>query len=123
LSNSLKIEKNEELLAIYFLDAKILDETSIKRLAAEVLDILEKTDQEKVLLDFQCVRFMSSAALGMLIKINKQCKKYNTQIKLVRVCPEIRKVFEITQLHKVFEIYDDPNEAIAAFAKKKGFFG
>jgi anti-sigma B factor antagonist len=69
---------------------------------------------------------MSSAALGMLVRVNKKCKEFEVALKLCHVEPEIRKVFQITRLDKVLAIYDDPKDAVAAFKKKKkkkGFFG
>jgi anti-sigma B factor antagonist len=125
VSSSVKFEKTEELLVIYLTEAKILNEAGIQRIYKEVVDVLEKTDQKDVIIDFQRVQFMSSAALGMLVRINKKCKQYDCVLKLCRICPEIQKVFEITRLNKVFDIYDDPKDALAAFQKKKkkGFFG
>jgi len=123
--SSVKFEKTEELLVIYVTEAKILNEASIKRITNDVVAVLEKTEQTNVIIDFQCVQFMSSAALGMVVQINKKCKQFNIVLKLCNICPEIRKVFEITRLDKVLDIYDDPKEAVASFKKKKkkGFFG
>jgi anti-anti-sigma factor len=120
-----KFETTEDLLVIYLTDVKILNEAIIQRIYKEVVAVLEKTEQENVLIDFQCVQFMSSAAIGMLVRINKKCKEFNVRLKLCRISAEIRKVFEITRLDKVLDIYDDPKEALAAFKKKekkKGFF-
>jgi anti-anti-sigma factor len=105
-------------------EAKIINEAGIQRIYKDVVDVIEKTDQSNVIIDFQCVQFMSSAALGMLVRIHKKCKQFDIVLKLCNIAPEIRKVFEITRLDKVLDIYDDPKEALAAFAKKKkkGFF-
>jgi anti-anti-sigma factor len=124
--SSIKFEKTDDLLAIYVTEAKILNEVNIQRMYKDVVDVIEKTDQPNVILDFQRVQFMSSAALGAVVRINKKCKEFGVHLKLCRIAPEIRKVFEITRLDKVLDIYDDPKEAVASFKtkkKKKGFFG
>jgi anti-anti-sigma factor len=121
-----KYETTEELLVIYLTEVKILNEAGIQRIFKDVVDVIGKTEQPNVIIDFQCVQFMSSAALGMLVRIQKKCKEFEATLKLVNICPEIRKVFEITRLDKILDIYDDPKEAIASFKKKKkkkGFFG
>jgi anti-anti-sigma factor len=121
-----KYETTEELLVIYLTEVKILNEAGIQRIFKDVIEVIGKTEQPNVIIDFQCVQFMSSAALGMLVRIQKKCKEFEATLKLVNICPEIRKVFEITRLDKILDIYDDPKEAIAAFKKKKkkkGFFG
>jgi len=125
VSSSVKFETSEDLLVIYLTEVKILNEAGIQRIFKDVIDVIGKTEQPNVIIDFQKVQFMSSAALGMLVRIQKKCKEFEATLKLVNICPEIRKVFEITRLDKILSIYDDPKEAIAAFKKKKkkGFFG
>jgi anti-anti-sigma factor len=126
VSSSVKFEKTDELLVVYITDVKILNEVNIQRLYKDVIEVIEKTDQPNVILDFQCVQFMSSAALGAVVRIHKKCKEFNVILKLCNIAPDIRKVFEITRLDRVLDIYDDPKEAVASFKlkpKKKGFFG
>jgi anti-sigma B factor antagonist len=60
---------------------------------------------------------MSSAALGILVRINKKCKEYQIALKLCSIAPEIGQVFKITGLDKVFEIHADPAQAMTAFQK------
>ena len=122
----MKYETTEELLVIYLTEVKILNEAGIQRIYKDVIEVIEKTEQPNVIIDFQCVQFMSSSALGMLVRIHKKCKEFEATLKLVNICADIRKVFEITRLDKILDIYDDPKEAVAAFKKKKkkrGFFG
>ena len=58
---------------------------------------------------------MSSAALGMLIRVNKKCKEYKVSLKLCGISSDIREVFKITGMDKIFEIHADLSEALAAF--------
>jgi anti-sigma B factor antagonist len=75
-----------------------------------------------VILDFQKVQFMSSAMLGRLVMINNRCQEFKVKLKLSAIDPEIRKVFKITKLDKLFDIEPDEAAARAAFAKR-GLFG
>ena len=54
--------------------------------------------------------------------LNKRCKQEQIDLKLCNISPDIMEVFKITRLNRVFDIYDDENSAITAFAKK-GWFG
>jgi len=58
---------------------------------------------------------MSSMALGMLVRVNKKCKEYKISLKLSSISSEIREVFQITGMDKIFDIQPSAAEAIAAF--------
>ena len=77
--------------------------------------MLEKTEESNVLLHFCRVAFMSSAALGMLIRVQKKCKEFEIALKLCNISPDISEVFKITGLNKVFDIQPDAADAMEAF--------
>lgn len=58
---------------------------------------------------------MSSMAQGMLIRVNKKCKEYKAALKLCNITPDIRQVFKLTSMDKIFDIHEDAAEAMAAF--------
>ena len=110
-----------DVLIISFDEARILDEGRIRGLGKEMLDILGKSEQEKVVLDFRTVEFMSSVMLGTLVSFNKKCKEYKIKLKLSGIASDIREVFKITRLDKIFDIQTDLETALASF-QKRGFF-
>jgi anti-anti-sigma factor len=102
---------------IIFLDeARLVDPLAIDQCYREILDELGKTQERQVLLHFGRVAFLSSSALGILIRINKKCKEFKTALKLCNIAPDIFQVFKITGLDKVFDIRPDASDALAAFA-------
>jgi anti-sigma B factor antagonist len=119
---AIKPESNGDILTIHINEPRLLDELTIQELYRDLLSVVEKTQEPKVLLNFAHVNFMSSSALGMLIRINKKCKEYKIALKLSNISPNIREVFKITGLERVFEIYKDAEDAIADF-KKGQLFG
>jgi anti-anti-sigma factor len=102
---------------IYLTEPRILDELAIRGIGEELLAILDKSEERNILLDFRAVQFMSSSALGMLIRFSKRCKEFKARLKLCGISPEIYQVFKITALDKILEIHKDHEEAVAAFAK------
>ena len=119
---AIKSRSSSGILTIYFVDTKLLDESKMQQVNRELTELLDKTDEENVILDFRRIEFMSSAMLGKLVQIHKRCKEYKVKLKLCNISAEIRKVFKITKLDKLFEIYDDEDAARAAFGKR-GWFG
>lgn len=54
--------------------------------------------------DFSDCEFIDSTGLGALVSVYKNCVEHNGSIKLTNLKEEVRKLFELTRLDKVFEI-------------------
>jgi len=119
---SLDHETKGDVLVIRFTDARILDETRIRQVGDALIELINRTDEDKVLLDFRRVEFMSSAMLGTLVRTQKKCKEYKAKLKLCGIAPQIMEVFKITRLNKLLDISADEDAALAAFGKR-GLFG
>jgi anti-sigma B factor antagonist len=119
---SLSSYTKDGILTIVFDDARILDEVKLEELGRELLEMLNKTTEERVILDFRNVKFMSSSMLGKLVQVHKKAGEFKVKLKLCSIDPEIRQVFKITKLDKLFDIEADEASARAAFMKK-GWFG
>ena len=115
-------QTNGDVLVVYFTDAQILDESKIQQISEELMAVVAKCPSNKLLLNFNQVKFMSSSVLGRLVHLNKKCKSERIDLKLCNIAPEIMEVFKITRLNRVFDIHEDEQSAISAFAKK-GWFG
>jgi len=64
----------------------------------------------RLLLNFQNITYLSSAALSELLRINDTAKAEKSAVQLCGLSKEIHKVFEITKLADVFHI--DPDEEV-----------
>lgn len=108
----INVEILEGTTIITFMDQKILEETQIQALEHSVLPVIEQTQSPTVVLDFVNVRFLSSAVLGLLIRISKKVYQKNGQLRLCSIHPKIFEIFKITRLDKVFDIHQDREEAV-----------
>ena len=111
----LEVTEVGEVTVVRFVDRKILDETAIQELGRELFQLVEEDGRQNVLLNFSSVEFLSSAALGKLITLDKKVKAHNGSLKLSNIRPEIYEVFAITRLNKLFDIKEDEADALAAF--------
>jgi len=66
--------------------------------------------------DLQEVDFMDSAGLGALIAALKRVTEHGGDMKLACLQKKPRMVFEITRAHKIFEIYNNVDDAVRAFS-------
>ncbi|MEX2138719.1 MAG: STAS domain-containing protein [Pirellulales bacterium] len=104
-----------DVTVVRFVDRKILDELNIQELGQELFQLVEEDNKTRLLLNFQHVEFLSSAALGKLITLDKKVKAHGGRMKLSNIRPEIYEVFAITKLNKLFDIKEDEADALAAF--------
>ena len=101
---SIKVEYGTEVSIVTFDDENILEEQQIKQLEQALLPVITENQERKLVLNFEKVRFMSSAFLGLLVKVHKRVLELDGHLQLMNLDPKIQKVFEITQLTKVFDI-------------------
>ena len=112
---SLAVSQDKDVRLVEFTNNKILDEANIKEIGDGLNALVEERPNPKLLLDFATVDHLSSAALGMLINVNKRVKERNGQLRLANIKPQIFEVFVITKLNKLFRILPTRPEALASF--------
>ena len=108
------VRKAGQTTVVDLVGPRITDQAYINALGDELIDILGKAQPPDLLIDMNDVEFLSSAVLGKLIRMLKRTRESNGRLRLCSIRPSIFEVFEITQLHKVFEIYTDSGEALNA---------
>ena len=104
-----------DVTVVHFRDHKIVEDVNIQQLGQEMFHLVEVDNRNKVLLNFSSVDFLSSAALGKLITLDKKMKAHGGALKLSNIRPEIYEVFAITKLNRLFDIKDDEADALVAF--------
>jgi anti-sigma B factor antagonist len=113
-SSHLRIKRSEDVSVVEFADRKIL-ELAIQEIGEELHQVVDCEPSIKLLLNFKNVDHLSSAALGMLITLNKKVKEQNGDLKLSDINRQIFEVFKITRLNRVFDIHNTADEALAQF--------
>jgi len=114
-SSHIRVVDVDGVKRVEFEDRKILDELSINEILTELVALVEAGDGIKLLLNFESVEHLSSAALGMLITLNKRVGEAGGQLRLSNISPQIFEVFKITRLNKLFEIHDTAEAAMSSF--------
>ncbi len=100
---------------VEFADRKILEELRISEIGEELSKLVAGAPEIRLLLSFKNVEHLSSAALGMLITLNKQVSEQRGKMKLSDITPQIYEVFKITRLNKLFDIHDTAEQALTSF--------
>ena len=107
--------RHDAVTIISFVDRNILEESAIQQISDEISAIIDQSANPKILISFENVEHLSSAALGTLITVNNRVREKTGQLRLARIDPQIYEVFAITKLNKIFQIHDDIDKAIKTF--------
>ena len=75
----LQVSQVGDVTVVRFVDRKILDEANIQELGQELFQLIEEDHRKNLLLNFSSVEFLSSAALGKLITLDKKVKAHKRQ--------------------------------------------
>ena len=111
----LELEEIGDVTVVSFVDRKILDEQNIQIIGDQLFNLVEEQGKRKILLNFGNVEYLSSAALGKLITLNKKVQAAKGRLILCNIDPQIYEVFEITRLDKFFNIEKEEQKALQAF--------
>ncbi len=79
--------------------------------------MLQLFDEGKcsLVIDLSAVRFIDSSGLGALVSGFKNASAREGNLKLCCLQPQVRSMFELTRLHRVFEIFTNQDEALNSF--------
>ena len=105
----------EEVSVVKFLDEKVMDPGRIEQLGNELMTLAENDDRKHLLINFDNVKFFSSAAINKLIVLEKRMRAQGGKLRLSNLRPEVRDLFSFTNLDSLFDIRGVQDEAIEAF--------
>lgn len=106
-----KCESSRADVEVYKIDGRIDADTS----GLFDKSLRDVGDNRNVVLDFGGVQYMNSFGIGILVDLQKRMMKAGGTIKISGLSPALKKIFQITYLTKVFEIFDALPEAVESF--------
>jgi anti-sigma B factor antagonist len=81
----------------------------------ELKKIIEAGDGRMVI-DLSGTEYMDSSGLAAIVSALQAARTKKGDVYLARMNDTLRALFELTQLHKICQIFDDTDSAVAAFA-------
>jgi anti-sigma B factor antagonist len=81
----------------------------------KVFDGFIKNNEKKVLVEFSSVNYVDSSGLATLIEMFQRMKKIGGHLRFSGMSQKVRNAFEITKLHKLFEIFENREAALKDF--------
>ncbi len=114
-ASRLRVTDYNGVTVVHFADRKILEEMSITEIGEELNQLVDANPQLRLLLCFENVEHLSSAALGMLITLKRRVDEKRGKLRLSDIRPQIFEVFKITRLNKLFDIHETTTKALEGF--------
>lgn len=94
--------------------SKRLDASNSAEFKNEAVALIGSSEVRVLVLDFSETGFLDSAGLGALVSILKSVSQSkNKRLALASLSPHVRQIFELTKLYRLFEIYNNVDEAVA----------
>jgi anti-sigma B factor antagonist len=91
-----------------------LDASNSADFKREVTPLLEATT--KLVFDLSRLRFVDSSGLGAFISCLRQLNAKGGDVKLCGMSKQVRGVFELVRMHRIFDICATREDAVRAFA-------
>lgn len=96
-----------------------VDAYTSARFREVMLDLIEDGGA-KMVISMERVEYIDSSGLGALVGGLKRASENNGRIVIVCNSPQVRKVFQITGLEKVFPLYEVEIDAVNAISAEVG---
>ena len=95
--------------------ATVKDSEMLKDLLNKKID----AGYKKIIIDLTECEFIDSTFLGVLVNALRKTVKSGGDLKLVGFKPAVKAMFELTRLFRVFETYNDLQDAIRSYTTEK----
>jgi anti-sigma B factor antagonist len=92
-------------------------DVSQQKVFKDKLSGIAEMDGKDMVADFSNVAFIDSSCLGTLVSLARRLREKSGDIKLSNLSPDVRSIFQITRLDKVFEIFGGVQEAVDSYYK------
>jgi anti-sigma B factor antagonist len=107
--------ENVGKVAVCTVPVEELDASNAGEFKRDIAGVLEAND--KVVLDLSRLRFVDSSGLGAFISCLRKLNAKGGDLKLSGMSTQVRGVFELVRMHRVFEILGTKDDAVHAFER------
>ena len=90
----------------------VLDESTIQSLGSALKNIASDVGPGTLLLNLELVDRFSSAMIGKLLAVRKRIHDAGGRVALCGLRPELAKLFTMTNLDRLYDIYSNEEEAL-----------
>jgi anti-sigma B factor antagonist len=113
----LEVQTIDNVAVVSITQGRVLDDQIITKFGDELKMLVEQSGHHRILINFQKVEYLSSAALGKLIPLRKLIEGVQGKLALSNIDDSILEAFKITRFDRIFNIFPDEQEALQFLQK------
>ena len=98
----IEITGEGRVAVVAFKATSISNAEGITAAAEQIKRFIEENHPNRIVFDFERVKFFSSQVLGLLLDIRAKLETYNGEVVISAIEPQLHRVFKITNLDKIF---------------------
>jgi anti-sigma B factor antagonist len=102
-----------ESVAVAAVPVDELDASNAGEFKRDIAPVLQANT--KLVLDLSRLRFVDSSGLGAMLSCLRQLTGKSGDLKLCGMSKQVRALFELVRMHRIFDIYSTKEEAVKAF--------
>jgi anti-sigma B factor antagonist len=114
----LSVRQVGAVIVVEFLDRRLIDAAHVEAVGHQLKELVKSVAKPHMLVSFERIEYFSSAALTVLIDIEKTIRKRGGQFRLSNLDPELNKLFILMKLNKVMSIHPTVEDALNSFGGK-----
>jgi anti-sigma B factor antagonist len=107
----LEVQTIDNVAHVSIMQGRILDDQIIQQFGDQLNSLVDQAGHERILLNFQKVEYLSSAALGKLVVLRKKIEAVKGKLALSNIDDSIFEAFKITGFDRIFKIFAEEQEA------------
>ncbi len=111
----LVIQRMWDVTIVDVQEVRLLDASQIDAIGQELYRLVDQMDRKKLLLDLTKVRFLASAAIGVLMTLHQKTQAIQGTMVICGLRKELMRVFEIMKLTKVLKFAANEGEGLGMF--------
>jgi anti-anti-sigma factor len=115
---SFRVEMFRDVAIVTLQNVDLWDRAEIHAFCEELLDYVQSEAPKKMIMDMSTIDRVSSEALNALIKIRDEVTARNAELRLCSLQDAVKEVLKITELGRLFQIYDALPDAFRGFAEE-----
>jgi anti-sigma B factor antagonist len=111
-----EITMQDTVAVVAFKAPSISGVEEIAAASRQITEFIEENHPNRIVFDFERVKFFSSQVLGLILHIRAKLKEYDGQVVISAIDPRLHRIFRITNLDKIFEFFPHRENAVKAIS-------